>query len=222
MRSAISSAALLVKVMASTDSGATPWACTRWAMRTVRVRVLPVPGPAEMISGRSVHSTAARCSSLRRANQAASSVTGSGRSNRVSGVHASDRAAAGFASRGRVPPIVSAIAWFTSGGAMSTRRLPLDREEPFLPFAICVLCQRLDHAVLAVVATLRQHLTAPHAANAFGDASPAHGCDLFQRRILQNDEFRAQRIQQREVRRAPPCAYSARRRAPRPESPAGE
>ncbi len=50
-RSAISAAALLVKVMARMDSGAMPWA-RRWAMRMVRVRVLPVPGPAVMTRGR--------------------------------------------------------------------------------------------------------------------------------------------------------------------------
>ncbi len=63
-RSAISAAALLVKVMARMDSGATPWA-RRWAMRMVRVRVLPVPGPAVMTRGASTTAMAAAWSGLR-------------------------------------------------------------------------------------------------------------------------------------------------------------
>ena len=64
-RAFISPAALLVKVMARIASGATPFSRIRCAMRTVNVRVLPVPGPATMTSGASVQRTAARCWSLR-------------------------------------------------------------------------------------------------------------------------------------------------------------
>ena len=67
-RSRISPAALLVKVIARMFSGATPFSRIRCAIRTVSVRVLPVPGPATITSGASVQRTAARCSSLRPAS----------------------------------------------------------------------------------------------------------------------------------------------------------
>ena len=47
----ISSAALLVKVMARISNGLTPWARMRWAMRWVSTRVLPDPAPATTSSG---------------------------------------------------------------------------------------------------------------------------------------------------------------------------
>ena len=40
----ISSAALLVKVMARISNGLIPWSRMRWAMRCVSTRVLPDPG----------------------------------------------------------------------------------------------------------------------------------------------------------------------------------
>ena len=57
----ISAAALLVKVTARMRQGSTPWTRMRWAMRWVRVRVLPEPAPARMRSGPSPCSTAWRC-----------------------------------------------------------------------------------------------------------------------------------------------------------------
>ncbi len=57
-RSRISSAALLVKVMARMRMGLTPCSPTRWAMRWVRTLVLPEPAPATTSSGPSVWTTA--------------------------------------------------------------------------------------------------------------------------------------------------------------------
>ena len=64
-RSAISLAALLVKVTARIESGATPFSRISQAMRLVMTRVLPDPAPARISSGPSVVSTAARCSGFR-------------------------------------------------------------------------------------------------------------------------------------------------------------
>jgi hypothetical protein len=64
-RSAISLAALLVKVTARIDSGATPFSRISQAMRLVITRVLPEPAPARISRGPSVASTAARCSGFR-------------------------------------------------------------------------------------------------------------------------------------------------------------
>src|SRR4051812_19151493 len=58
-RAFISSAALLVKVMARISNGDTP-VSTRWAMRWVSTRVLPDPAPATMSSGPSWCRTASR------------------------------------------------------------------------------------------------------------------------------------------------------------------
>ena len=52
-RSRISLAALFVNVTASTRSGGTPWA-SRYVMRVVMTRVLPLPAPARMRTGPSV------------------------------------------------------------------------------------------------------------------------------------------------------------------------
>jgi len=49
--SLISMAALFVKVTANIFSGDTFFSFTRYAIRCVRVLVLPVPGPAMIISG---------------------------------------------------------------------------------------------------------------------------------------------------------------------------
>ena len=54
----ISSAALLVKVMARMANGLTPCSLMRWAMRWVSTRVLPDPAPATTSSGPSVWTTA--------------------------------------------------------------------------------------------------------------------------------------------------------------------
>src|SRR6185436_9260026 len=70
-RSRISPAALFVKVTARIENGSTPRA-SRWAMRAVITRVLPVPAPASTSSGPSVASTASRCAGLRRATTAPS------------------------------------------------------------------------------------------------------------------------------------------------------
>src|SRR3990172_5817608 len=59
-RSFISLAALLVKVMASTEYGDTPRSLIRWATRWVRTRVLPDPAPATTKTGPSVVATASR------------------------------------------------------------------------------------------------------------------------------------------------------------------
>src|ERR1700738_220040 len=64
-RSAISAAALLVKVTARIESGATPFSRISQAMRAVITRVLPEPAPARISRGPSVASTAARCSGFR-------------------------------------------------------------------------------------------------------------------------------------------------------------
>ena len=64
-RSFISFAALLVKVMARIFSGGTPISPTRWAMRAVKTRVLPLPAPASTRTAPSVVSTGSRCSSFR-------------------------------------------------------------------------------------------------------------------------------------------------------------
>ena len=56
----ISSAALLVKVMARISNGETPWSRMRWAMRWVSTRVLPEPAPAMTSSGPSSCTTASR------------------------------------------------------------------------------------------------------------------------------------------------------------------
>ena len=61
-RSRISSAALRVKVIARHSGGEARRLATRWAMRWVRVRVLPEPGPATMSSGPEAVSTARRWS----------------------------------------------------------------------------------------------------------------------------------------------------------------
>ena len=61
-RSRISPAALRVNVIARHSSGAAPWRATRCAMRWVRVRVLPEPGPATMSSGPEAISAARRWS----------------------------------------------------------------------------------------------------------------------------------------------------------------
>src|SRR5690606_5195208 len=65
MRSLISAAALLVKVIASTSPGRTPRSASRYAMRWVRTRVLPDPAPATISSGPPWWSTAVRWGSLR-------------------------------------------------------------------------------------------------------------------------------------------------------------
>src|SRR5918997_7052773 len=61
-RAFISSAALLVKVMARTSKGDTFPSEIRWAMRWVRTRVLPDPAPATTSSGPSPCVTASACS----------------------------------------------------------------------------------------------------------------------------------------------------------------
>ncbi len=63
-RSRISPAALLVKVSARIESGATPNSSTRLATRVVSTRVLPEPAPASTRSGPSKCSAASRCSGL--------------------------------------------------------------------------------------------------------------------------------------------------------------
>src|SRR5918995_4607470 len=57
-RDFISSAALLVNVMARISNGLTPWSRIRWAMRWVSTRVLPDPAPATTSSGPSACVTA--------------------------------------------------------------------------------------------------------------------------------------------------------------------
>ncbi len=58
----ISRAALLVKVTARICQGLARPVPSRWAMRVVSTRVLPVPAPASTSTGPSVASTASRCS----------------------------------------------------------------------------------------------------------------------------------------------------------------
>ena len=77
-RSRISSAALLVNVMASRRCGETPFSRSRYAMRCVNVRVLPVPGPATIISDDSTHDAASRCSGFNPASISPSCVSKTG------------------------------------------------------------------------------------------------------------------------------------------------
>src|SRR5437899_2043813 len=63
-RARISSAALLVKVTASTSSGRACPSPTRYAMRLVMTRVFPEPAPARISSGPLICRTASRCSGL--------------------------------------------------------------------------------------------------------------------------------------------------------------
>jgi hypothetical protein len=65
--SLISSAALLVKVMATICHGLTLWVCKRWEIRAVRTLVLPDPGPAMTLVAPKGAVTALICSSLREA-----------------------------------------------------------------------------------------------------------------------------------------------------------
>src|SRR3954447_23235971 len=60
----ISSAALLVNVMARIWNGLTRWSWMRWAMRCVSTRVLPDPAPATTKSGPSWCVTASCCTGL--------------------------------------------------------------------------------------------------------------------------------------------------------------
>src|SRR5690606_22541570 len=62
----ISPAALLVKVRARIDSGATPYSSIRFAIREVRTRVFPEPAPASTRRGPSKCSAATRCSGFSR------------------------------------------------------------------------------------------------------------------------------------------------------------
>lgn len=66
--SLISSAALLVKVMATICHGLTLWVCKRWEIRAVRTLVLPDPGPAMTLVAPRGAVAALICSSLREAN----------------------------------------------------------------------------------------------------------------------------------------------------------
>ena len=61
----ISTAALLVKVMARISAGETPRSRTRCAMRYVSTRVLPEPAPASTSKGPSTLVAASRCAGLR-------------------------------------------------------------------------------------------------------------------------------------------------------------
>src|SRR3954469_5355348 len=61
----ISSAALLVKVMARMRKGPTPSSLIRWAMRWVSTRVFPEPAPATTSSGPSPCTTASSWSGFR-------------------------------------------------------------------------------------------------------------------------------------------------------------
>ena len=48
-----------------------------------------------------------------------------------------------------------------------------------------------NHAELAVVARLRDHLPATHTADAFRQTLAPHGSDLFQQRFTQDEQLRA-------------------------------
>jgi hypothetical protein len=63
-RSCISLAAVLVKVMASTEVGGTRLSLIRWAIRCGSSRGLPDPAPATISGGPSVASTASRWASF--------------------------------------------------------------------------------------------------------------------------------------------------------------
>src|SRR5579875_2837997 len=64
MRERISSAALLVNVIASNEKGERPFSRTSQAARCVRTRVLPEPAPATTRSGPPGCVTAAYCAGL--------------------------------------------------------------------------------------------------------------------------------------------------------------
>ena len=70
-RERISSAALLVNVMARIPHGGASPVARRWAMRRVRTRVLPEPAPAMMSNGPPRCSTAARWGMVRSSRSAA-------------------------------------------------------------------------------------------------------------------------------------------------------
>src|SRR5204862_4121286 len=74
-------AALFVKVTARMASEGTPFSRTRWAMRWVMTRVLPLPAPARMRTGPSVARTASRCCGFRPLRRGESSAD-TGRSDR--------------------------------------------------------------------------------------------------------------------------------------------
>src|SRR5215207_7568088 len=65
----ISSAALLVKVMARISNGETPWSLMSQATLEVSTLVLPEPAPATMSSGPPGWVTASRCTGLRLASR---------------------------------------------------------------------------------------------------------------------------------------------------------
>ena len=71
----ISSAALLVKVMARISNGETPRSRMRWAMRWVSTRVLPEPAPATISSGPSVWVTASYWTGLRPSRRSSSPIS---------------------------------------------------------------------------------------------------------------------------------------------------
>ena len=80
----ISSAALLVNVMARIEDGGTP-SSTRWAILWVRTRVLPEPAPATTSSGPPRWTTASSWSGLSEARStppAGESSPGASKSNR--------------------------------------------------------------------------------------------------------------------------------------------
>src|SRR5437867_13426384 len=88
VRAFICPAALLVKVTARMRSEGTPWSRTRWAMRWVMTRVLPLPAPARMRTAPSVASTASRCCGLSPANSGDSPVAGSTEPELLKGLNA--------------------------------------------------------------------------------------------------------------------------------------
>src|SRR5437763_16950057 len=64
----ISSAALLVNVLARISNGDTPWSLISHATRLVSTRVLPDPAPATISSGPPGWVTASRCTGFRLAS----------------------------------------------------------------------------------------------------------------------------------------------------------
>ncbi len=191
-RSAISSAALFVNVMARIDSGATPCCSTRKAIRWVSVRVLPVPGPAEMTTERSTHCTASRCASFRPPSRAATgTVKPPDPATGASGSKPASRSKNDACHPS--PTAVSSCAVSASGAAGACTGAPgsagsgptgmgLDfGEQAALHRMAGGSCgEQTNGPVLAVVARLRVDLAPPHTLNTFGQPVATGPADLFE------------------------------------------
>src|SRR5207245_9127152 len=88
VRAFISPAALLVKVTARMRSEGTPLSRTRWAIRWVMTRVLPLPAPARVRAAPSLASTASRCGGLSAARSGDAGIAGAAGPELLTGLNA--------------------------------------------------------------------------------------------------------------------------------------